>query len=372
MSARDRDEFALLTFAGLGGVALQELVVCSSRQSNVERLPNYDFVRCVLESTDVAKLPALRTVEDVFWLMGAPQRVSTRRDLSKLDTLVSSSVILKGLELRNRLFRPKKPGRPSFNCFVKQDRDRRVRRKDIARRVNAAIWAAFPKWTHSDPATIELWAFYIDERLHLGFRLSDERMRYRAQVPVLREGALRPTIAAALIRTATPRRDEFVLDPMCGTGTILSEGVVQEMGASFAGGDNDKEAVELTTRRLRGHGVCVQRWNATNLPLGASSIDCIVCNLPFGRQYSTRANNRGLYPALIQNWTSRLKPDGRMVLLTADSRALESALRQHGLPWRAEWRVKVLGLWATTYKVRKTFAEPEKPPDCLQLASSSG
>lgn len=347
---RNKEEFAVLTFAGLAGTALKELAAPSERSYSISRLRNYDFIRCTLDPKDAARLPYMRTTEDVFWIIGS-RPLSSRQDLAGLSTLVSHANILKGLERKNRLFRPKRPRLPSFNCFVKQDHDRVIRRKDIAERVNRAVASVFPNWLHSDPATVELWAFYIAEQLHLGLRLSDERMKYRAQKPVLRPGTLRPTIAAALMRSVNPQQGELILDPMCGTGTILSEGLDLGTGAIFAGGDSDGIAVEMAARRLAKQGVSIRQWDATNLPSELRLADCIVCNLPFGKQYSTREQNRSLYPALIGHWIRRLKTTGRLVLLTADSNTLERVLRQNRLNWRTEWKARVLGLWATAYKV---------------------
>jgi len=347
------NEFALLTFAGLAEVGLQELAVRKDSAYQVERLPNYDFVRCVLVPEDISRLPTLRTVEDVFWLISNPQQVTIKGDLEKLDNLVCSHVLLKGLELKNRLFRPKKPKQPTFNCFVKQDYDRPVHRKEIANRVSTAVSATFPKWKNSDPAAIEIWGFYIDQQLHLGFRLSDNRMRYRAQKPVSRRAALRPTIAAALIRTASPHHGERVLDPMCGTGTILSEGVALNTGATFVGGDSDRQAVKLAKQSLNRTNISLQQWDATRLPVDSATIDCIVCNLPFGQQFSTQKDNQDLYPMLIDNWMVRLKAKGRMVLLTADSTTLEYLLQKQNLNWQVAWRVKVLGVWANAYQIFK-------------------
>ena len=352
-SNEDLHRFGLLTFAGLADMAVRELADAKPGQLSVDRLPNYDLVSFDLDTKQFERLPYMRTAEDIFLLMGHPIRVVNDRSLSELAAIMTHTRILHGLELRNMLFHPKKPKVPTFNCFVKQDRDRSVYRKAITKKMNALVAAAFPRWRNSDPATVELWGLYIDEAVHIGFRLSDNRMRYRGQKPTLREGALRPTIAAALILAAAPRRGELLVDPMCGTGTILSEGIARGNGATFAGGDQDREAVELTTRRLRGYGDCVRLWDAENLPYDSCTIDCIVCNLPFGRQFSTKSKNQLLYPALLEHWIDKLKVDGRMVLLTSDCDTLERVLRSQDLTWREEGRVKVLGVWAKIYRIQK-------------------
>ena len=344
--------FFLLSFSGLAKVSLQELKNQSDSSVEVTRLPNYDLVELVLTPAEIDNLPRLRTVEDVFWKMGSFP-VSKKSDLNKLTSLIQKDLLLKGLALKNRLFHPKKPKQPNFNCFVKQDRDRSIYRKEIATKMVSTIATIFPKWKIRDPASVELWGFYIQHRLHLAFRLSDNRMRYRAQRPFSRPGALRPTIAAALIQAANPLPNETVVDPMCGTGAILAEGMIFQKRATFIGGDSDPEALVSAKQRLWKHDLCLREWDATQLPLELSSIDCFVCNLPFGQQYSTAGNNRDLYPRLVSNWLARLKPKGRIVLLTADTKTMGKILGLLDLKWKASWKVKVLGTWATTYRIWK-------------------
>ena len=235
---------------------------------------------------------------------------------------------------------------------MKQDKDRQVRRKQIAACINEAVGSRFRKWKRSDPAAVELWGFYARETLHLGVRLSDEKMRYRGQEPPERRGALRPTVAAALVYLADPADGELIVDPMCGSGSILREGVAFNKHARYVGGDIAGDAAAESAVSLAGKGVDVREWDARDLPLEPATVDCFICNLPFGRQYSTPVANEALYPALLSNWTEKLKQGGRMVLLTADSAAVERALDTCGPAWRTEHKVKVLGTWANIYTVQ--------------------
>jgi hypothetical protein len=259
--------------------------------------------------------------------------------------------VLNGVRLKNALWGSGKRRSHTFACFVKQDRDRDVRRKSIAGKVVDRVGSCFPRWRQADPAELEFWGFYVGEVLHLGLRLSDERMKYRGKAPQRRSGALRPTIAAALALLAEPKPGSLVVDPMCGTGTVLEEAFAREKGARYLGGDSAQDAVELARQRLKGYGIAVERWDARRLPLEEGAIDCVVCNLPFGKRYSTPGENPSLYRALVSHWRTKLKVRGRMVLLTGDSRALEGCLAGLGMGWRRECRVKVLGAWATVYVV---------------------
>ena len=349
MSAR----FGILTFAGLGSLAAAELSRCKPTGFHVCRLTDHDFVLADIEAKGSRGLPALRIAEDIFCMLGPGMDIRSGTDLEKLGGLVSADAVLEGVRIKNALFHPPKPRITTHNCFVKQDRDRRVRRKQIAARVNDLVASHFRKWKQSDPAAVELWGFYVKESLHLGVRLSDEKMRYRGDQPPKRTGALRPTIAAALVYLADPGEGELIVDPMCGSGTILREGLAFNTKATYAGGDTDCEAVAVASEALAGKGVEVREWDAADLPLESGTVDCFVCNLPFGKQYSSPERNRSLYPALLSNWAEKLKPGGRMVLLTADTGAIEGALNGLGLTWRSEHRAKVLGTWTGIYTVRR-------------------
>ena len=283
MTGSQQRTFGILTFAGLGSLAAAELSRCDPSDFRFLRLSDHDLVLVHMREGDSCHLPGLRLAEDVFYMLGDPLPVRAAGDLSGLDSLTGAETVLEGLRLKNLRFHPPKPKTTTYNCFVKQDRDRQVRRKQMAARVNDLIGGQFKKWKQSDPAAVELWGFYVKETLHLGLRMSGEKMRYRGRKPPKRKGALRPTIAAALVYLADPADGELVVDPMCGSGTILQEGIAFNKRARYAGGDIEAGAVRLARESLAGRGVDLREWDATRLPLEPGSVDCFVCNLPFGR-----------------------------------------------------------------------------------------
>jgi len=355
MKQKHLNRFAILTFAGLNQIAIKELNINIRNPSkiNVSTLPNYDLIVFESPLSDIIKLQSLRIAEDVFFIMGNPAEIRRKEDLSKINEIIKPENIFSGINLKNKIFGGKKPKTVTYNCFIKQDKDRHVRRKEIANQVNSLIQFHFRKWRNTDPSSIELWGFYIDEVLILGFRLSDNKMRYRGKEPILREGALRPTIAAALVSQANPQSGELIVDPMCGTGTILLEGILRNNKAQYIGGDISNEAVELARSRIKNDNVRIENWDARNLPFERETIDCFICNLPFGKKYSTDKENPTLYKSLLINWIEKLKSDGRMILLTSDSYAIESTLNSLGLGWNIDFKVKVLGTWSKVYSVQK-------------------
>jgi 23S rRNA G2445 N2-methylase RlmL len=62
---------------------------------------------------------------------------------------------------------------------------------------------------------------YQPGKIVAGLRVSDLRMRQHEGRDIERSGALRPTVAAAMVHLAG-KPDGILLDP-CGSGTILAE-----------------------------------------------------------------------------------------------------------------------------------------------------
>ena len=356
MIEKSNNQFALLTFAGLAKIAAEELNPSDKKKIQVHHLPNYDLSILSLSEIDMSRLSFLKTVEDVFWLMGQLP-LSKKVHLHQLPERIQKEQLLMGVSLKNSLFHPTKPKQPSFNCFVKQDQDYPIYRRAIAQRMRSAVAQAFPKWKIRDPGSIEIWGFYIRQQLHLAFRLSDNRLRYHSKSPSLRPGALRPTIAASMVKIANLLPNDRIIDPMCGTGMILSEVIHQQSNSSnnLIGGDIDERAVTLAQKRLSQHYLHLQNWDARQLPVEPNSVDCIICNLPFGNRFSSTQENKNLYNQLITNWVTKLKKKGRMVLLTADTKSLEYALNQKRLRWEYRCKVKVLGTWASIYLIELTL-----------------
>jgi len=339
----DRDKIGVLSFAGLGQLAASPL----TRDVQSIRLRDHDLVEIMVDHAGIRRLGAgsrdLAVAEDLFLMIGGGP-MATRRDLANLR--VSRDGVLRGIELRNRLFPGPRPRKVAFNTFVKQDQDQRIHRREIASRVNGEIFDLFPGWRISDPASLEVWCFFVDARVRLGLRLTDERYRYRGRQPIERPDALRPTIAAAMVALADLSAGIRVLDPMCGGGTLLAEAARVD-GVHVRGGDLDGEAVRIA--RSRDPDIQVDKWDATALAghVAAGQVDRVICNLPFGRQYSHGADMAQLYESLIGHWRGLMATGGRLILLSSDDAAMKRALGRLHLRRQREERVKVLGLWST-------------------------
>src|SRR5262249_9184173 len=143
--------------------------------------------------------------------------------------------------------------------------------------------------------------------------------------------SLRPTLAAAMIRLAELKPGKTILDPMCGAGTILAEGLAVARGAGmrslrFLGGDLDPTAVRAAAVNLRRLGnALLARWDARQLPLPGAFVDCLVSNPPFGKQLGRPAEIGPLYRRMMAEYDRVVRPGGRAVLLVGDQELLRGA-----------------------------------------------
>ena len=131
-------------------------------------------------------------------------------------------------------------------------------------------------------------------------------------------------VAEVLVRLAKIRPEHRVLDPFCGTGTILRAVRRREPGALVIGTDRDRKALAMAARNApREHLI---QSTAHALPLGEGTVDRVIANLPFGKQVGSHHGNRTLYPAALDELDRILTANGRAVLLTEDKRLLRAAI----------------------------------------------
>ena len=211
----------------------------------------------------------------------------------------------------------------------------------------STIGSVFPRWRANDPADLEFLVFWT-KSASLLLRLSDERLKYRSRPPPELRAALRPTIAAAMVELAGMRDGHTVLDPMCGTGTLLLECSARFPKSKVFGSDESASAVSMAKRRL-GEKASIRQCAVNDLPHDVGTFDRVMANLPWGKQVPVRA---GVYEAGLARMLDLVVDGGRVVVLTPRRDLLEPTLRRLGARWSAT-PVRVLGTWASIYVVTK-------------------
>ncbi|MFF0271636.1 TRM11 family SAM-dependent methyltransferase [Kribbella sp. NPDC004536] len=163
-------------------------------------------------------------------------------------------------------------------------------------------------------------------------------------------------VAEVLVRLAKLRPGDRVLDPFCGTGTILRAAHRHEPGALVAGVDRDRVALELaacSARPARDLRTAPARHlvegRAEELPFGDGCVDRVVANLPFGKQVGSHRENQRLYPAMLRELERVVARDGRAVLLTEDKRLLREAVQRSSFKVVRERLFRYNGATPTAY-----------------------
>lgn len=297
------------------------------------------------------RLLTLRTTEDVFLFAWGGDLSYRAEDLDRIRRWTAREPDWPLLLRLHHAARPKPKGKPSYRLVVQMNGHhgyfRRDARKALARGLEGKLPAS---WPHvEDNAAIEIWLTIDEATAVCGVRLSDRTMRHRGYKLEHRPASLRPTLAAAAVRLAQIRPRHVVLDPMCGTGTLLAE----HLSAIAAercdkppalGGDRDLDAVRATSTNLRRLGaVELCCWDARRLPLDDESIDRAVCNPPFGKQLETPATVGPLYRDFLREMARVLRTGGQAVFLVSALDVLRVAARDLSLRLVRTVKVRILG-----------------------------
>jgi len=167
---------------------------------------------------------------------------------------------------------------------------------------------------------------------------------------------LKRGVAHCLVRMLGLAGPELVMDPMCGTGSIVLECVHLHPGARVLGGDMDGRALGIAAERSRAVSPAPGwvRWDARAIPLRSGCVDGVVCNLPFGRRVGSHRRNEHLYPGFFRELYRVLRPGGRAVLLTLEKRMTERLIsKHHGLRVAGVRVVELSGLHPSVYELEK-------------------
>ncbi len=235
--------------------------------------------------------------------------------------------------------------------------DRRDFRRWLAQRLAERGVAA------AESGARTLWVFCVDQAYYMGSEVhaGDQAPGRDRRVAEL-EGSLPPTIAAAMAFLARPGAGDRMLDPTCGSGTLLAEAAGLQPGLRRVGIDRDGGALKAASANLKTFGGLwgLLRADSTRAPLRDGVFTLFLANLPFGKQFGDRGENPRLYGQLLDQMKRLGAKDWRAALLTSDLEALRASLEERPeLAARKLFRVKIRGEWAEAHLIREHGPGPE-------------
>ncbi|MFT5464967.1 MAG: putative RNA methylase [Verrucomicrobiales bacterium] len=169
--------------------------------------------------------------------------------------------------------------------------------------------------------------------------------RERKSIPA----SIHPSVAAGLCVIAgrkqlLTKRALTICDPACGAGTILIEARAMFPNAKLIGSDWSADAVAVARENLESAGVKAElsRRDFRQLGIPPKSVDIVISNLPFGIRVKIQ-NIEGLYAQFLAAARKILKPDGVLVIYTANQKSIHAAFKG-GMGPRSLTRVDASGL----------------------------
>jgi 23S rRNA G2445 N2-methylase RlmL len=283
----------------------------------------------------------LRLAEDVFVEVGHTLRGEGDKSGWIVGRLWRPERVQRALSVWAEEVRPL-AGTMTFRVIARVLQERSFRRTDLRRQLIRAIQRDRPRWRLEDPAQIEVWVGeYAPGRFVAGLRLSDERMRQHDGRTVERRGALRPTVASAMVLLAG-EPSGVLLDPCCGSGTILREALAA--GWQARGLDIDDEAVRAARRNAA--AADVRAGDARKLGLASQSVESCVSNLPFGQQYTIQGGLHSWLRSVLGEMARVTRPGGRVVVLVPQ---LPHAVVPGSLRLQDWVRIRLLGTRTTIW-----------------------
>ena len=188
------------------------------------------------------------------------------------------------------------------------------------------------------------------------YNVPDERYDYRKHTVA---ASMHPALAACLSRYALEtfgkKEGAVILDPCCGSGTLLFEREKLGGCSGLLGIDLKEEAVSAARENaVSGNSKAkfIQK-DLRNFRIRVPA-DEIYANLPFGNRVGSHSDNESLYAELVNRIPSWIADDGFAVLYTMEYRLLKKLIgRSTELEEAGSFRTEAGGLLPTVFLVRK-------------------
>jgi 23S rRNA G2445 N2-methylase RlmL len=289
----------------------------------------------------------LGSVDDVFLLCGTIDDIDhTRMSLRRLTEGLRRLPLVRALAKIRRL-RPirSSSGFEVIGSFLGR---RNYNRTEIEHCTGTAISdiTGMPFHDHNDAASPERdlsWRIHLrDRRAVVGLRVARRPLHRRTYRTSSAPGAVHPPVAYAMGMLSGACPGCRILDPCCGTGTLLIETGRLVPDITAIGSDIDRDALRAAAGNA---GSAPGRWVQADLgclPFGDGLADCVVANLPWGRAVEAAGAIKGDMELAVDEAMRVLGPGGNAVLLSSLEQPIVND--RHALLWSIP--IRLAGHWA--------------------------
>ena len=339
---------------------------------DLQRLPSTRLVainrrRIEFEYSGPAQhLLTLQSVDDVYVWAGKLHNLNrSRLSLQHIAQQISSLPLSLAIQVCRQVRAV--PDHPHYTVTASLVGRRNYSRYDVADAIRDGLWSHYD-WTFVEnkagapPPEIDLRVLIEGGEGHVGLRLGRRPLHRRTYKVRNRPGSLKPTVAYCMALLAGTQPGHTVLDPMCGVGTIPIEAAMAFDARAVWGLDISVAAIRDATRNAQEARSDTRfvTGDATRLPFSDGCVDCIVCNLPWGKQVQTQHSLRETYTAAVAEFSRVLQPKGRAVLLTdRTGLLLQRAERQTDLHLVFARQISLFGSHPTICVLAKSTDAPD-------------
>jgi len=177
------------------------------------------------------------------------------------------------------------------------------------------------------------------DRVKVAVQYTRRSLAQRFIRPFRPRTALKANVARAMLKLARPPElpaPQAILDPCCGSGTLLLEAAHAWPDALLAGSDTSEMCARGVQENVAAEPfdtpVQVRRGDARLLDhvWAGQRFDTVVANLPFGLRLGARIHPYWFAVDLLGAIARAMDEGGRVVLLTTHRRTLNTAVSQGG------------------------------------------
>jgi len=201
---------------------------------------------------------------------------------------------------------------------------------DVQRAAGAVLHERFGTPVDLEQPALEIRVDLHGDHVAIGLRRTSRPLDARIRRSRPLRSALKPTLAAALIRLAGAHRGGGrLIDPMCGAATIPLEARRINPGLEVQAADWDEETVAVARESASEHGVDLDVEVADARALGElhpGRFDYIVTDPPYGVRQARRTSMTRLYGALLASFERALAAGGTIALIAVKERTFLAAL----------------------------------------------
>lgn len=180
----------------------------------------------------------------------------------------------------------------------------------------------------------------INQRFYFSIKLTMNKPLGISQISISREktpATMRPSIAYNLCRLLNIHDGDIIIDPMCGSSTIVEIALKEfKNQAYYICSDIDEISLQKSQKNLGILGyVDLVLCNAMRSPFRPNAFDKIITDMPFGKRCGSHNSNLKDYPKLIKEFQRFLKNEGQIITVTTEKSLIFSNFKKKN-GWRRE------------------------------------